>query len=45
MKKMKPAEEVEPVAKAFPKLFALAEAVADTPDIKEWIGKRPESQM
>jgi len=41
----KPKEEFEAVAKQFPKLFEMAAAVAETPQIKEWITKRPTTQM
>jgi len=44
-KLMMPAEAFEGLSKAFPKLIALAKDVAETPEIKSWIAKRPESQF
>jgi len=40
-----PADAYEGLSKGFPKLIALAKDVAETPEIKAWIAKRPESQF
>lgn len=38
-------EEMDAVALKYPNLFAMANAVAETPEIKAWIAKRPASQF
>jgi len=40
-KHLKTKEEMEAWGAKFPKLFAMSQAVAETPQIKEWLAKRP----
>jgi len=42
---LKTKEELEAKAQKYPNLFAMSKAVAETPEIKAWIAKRPQSQF